>query len=372
VTSAAARYVRDRVRRWRTGSTEGQREVLAVLMALVAVSFVISVVDYDALPLTSYFVWLIVGMLLLRFWFLAVMTTWTAAAAVTAMLLEGPVSGPRTAALLTLGIAVALILYQSSRQRSGLPSPLSEALLSELKERLQSQSALPALPTGWHAETAMIASDGVGYAGDFLVADLDDDRGRLELVLVDVCGKGLGAGPQALQFAGALGGLIGSLPPAELMQAANRFLLRRRLDDSFATAVHVAVDLADGRYSITSAGHPPALRWDEAADVWHIDNARGMAIGIEKDPELTVSEGVLAAGEALLFYTDGVIESPTSDLDSGIDWLRDIARDALHDGGAVGSARRMVDKVARGDDDRAVLVLSRSAGPCGGASTAHG
>jgi hypothetical protein len=328
-------------------------------MVCVAVAFTVSVLDYNVVPFTSYFVWLIVGMLLLRFWFLAVMTTWTALAAVAAMLIDGPVTGPRAAALLTLGVAVALILYQSSRQRSGLPSPLSEALLAELKEGLQSQSALPALPVGWHVETAMIASDGVGYAGDFLVADLDDDRRRFELVLVDVCGKGLGAGPQALQFAGALGGLIGSLPPAELMQAANRFLLRRHLDDSFATAVHVAVDLADGHYSITSAGHPPALRWDAAGDVWHIDNARGMAIGIEADPVLTVSEGVLAAGDALLFYTDGVIESPASDLDAGIDWLRDVARESIHHG-HVGSARRMIDRVERGDDDRAVLVLSRT------------
>ncbi|MCD4525810.1 PP2C family protein-serine/threonine phosphatase [Nocardioides sp. cx-173] len=371
MTSTVSRYVRDRVRRWRTGSTEGQREVLGVLLICVACAFVASVIDYDTVPLTSYFVWLIVGMLLLRFWFLAAMTTCTAAAAVTAMLLDGPVTGPRAAALLTLGVAVALILYQSSRQRSGLPSPLSEALLSELRERLQSQSALPALPDGWHTETAMIASDGVGYAGDFLVADLDEQRRRLELILVDVCGKGLGAGPQALQFAGALGGLIGSLPPGDLMQAANRFLLRRGLDDSFATAVHVALDLDDGRYSITSAGHPPALRWEATADVWHIDNARGMAIGIERDPELMVSEGVLCVGDALLFYTDGVIESPTSDLDSGIDWLRGVARGAIRDGGPVGSAQRIIEQVERGDDDRAVLVLSRT-GPAAGASTARG
>jgi hypothetical protein len=368
------RYVRERVRRWRSGSTEGQREVLAVLMVCVAASFVVSLIDYDLVPFTAFFVWLIVGMLLLRFWFLAVMTSWTALAAVSAMLIDGPVTGPRGAALLTFTVAVALILYQSSRQRSGLPSPLSEALLAELKERLQSQGALPALPPGWHVETAMLASDGVGYAGDFLVADLDDEGRRAELVLVDVCGKGLGAGPQALQFAGALGGLIGSLPPAELMQAANRFLLRRHLDDSFATAVHVAVDLQDGRYSITSAGHPPALRWEAAADVWHIDNARGMAIGIEPDPELTVSEGVLAPGDALLFYTDGVIETPSSDLDSGIDWLRGVAREAIHEG-AVGSAQRMVARVKRGDDDRAVLVLSRTGdptAPTGAASRAGG
>ncbi len=361
MTTPASRYLRDRVRSWRSGSTEGQREVLAALMVGVAVSFVVSVIRYDVMPLTSYLLWLILAMLLLRFTFLAVMTTWTATAGVAAMLLDGPVTGPRGAALVTLGIAVVLILFQSSRQRSGLPSPLSEALLAELKERLQSQGALPPLPDGWHVETAMIASHGVGYAGDFLVADLDDRR-RFELVLVDVCGKGLGAGPQALQFAGALGGLIGSMPPADLMAAANRFLLRRHVDDSFATAVHVLLDLDEGRYSITSAGHPPALRWEPDADRWRPDNARGTAIGIVPDPELTVSEGVLGPGEALLFYTDGVVESRTSDLDTGIDWLRDVARNAIRQG-PVGAAGRIIGRVERGDDDRAVLLLSRSPAP---------
>ena len=367
MTNSASRYAHERVRSWRTGSTAGQREVLGLLMAGVALSFVVSVLRYDLMPLTSYFVWLILGMLLLRFRYLAVMTTWTALAAVTALLLDGPVTGPRAAALVTLGIAVALILFQSSRQRSGLPSPLSEALLHELRERLQAQGTIPPLPAGWHVESAMVAAHGVFYAGDFLVADLDVDRHRLEMVLVDVCGKGLGAGPQALQFAGALGGLIGSMPPVELMAAANRFLLRRRLDDSFATAVHVLVDLDDGSYTITSAGHPPALRWEDDADHWQIDNARGMALGVMPEPDLTVSEGVLRPGDALLFYTDGVVESRTTDLDTGIDWLRVVARDAIRKG-AVGSTGRMIARVERGDDDRAVLLLSRTEP----ASTARG
>src|SRR5690606_36416732 len=121
------------------------------------------------------------------------------------------------------------------------------------------------------------------YAGDFFVADLVEGR-SLEMVLVDVCGKGVAVGPQALQFAGALGGLLGSLPPRRLMLAANRFLLRQQSDESFSTAVHLRVDLRTGEYTITSAGHPPALRWDAAAAEWRVDNARGTALGITAEP----------------------------------------------------------------------------------------
>src|SRR5205085_9417816 len=104
--------------------------------------------------------------------------------------------------------------------------------------------------------------------------------------------------------AGALGGLIGALPPDQLFRAANDFLLRQGLDESFATAVHLILDLEDGSYVITSAGHPPALRWDLPAGEWVIDNARGTALGITSEPELQTSDGKLFAGEALLFYTD--------------------------------------------------------------------
>ena len=63
----------------------------------------------------------------------------------------------------------------------------------DLRDRLQAQSKIPPLPAGWDSQSAMIASHGVTYAGDFLVADLSEDRKQLEVILVDVCGKGIGA-----------------------------------------------------------------------------------------------------------------------------------------------------------------------------------
>ena len=227
-------------------------------------------------------------------------------------------------------VAVLLVLYVAGRLRSALPSTLSEALLGDLKGRLQAQGQIPPLPEGWQSQSAMLASDGVGYAGDFLVADLREDR-QLEVILVDVCGKGTGAGPAALQFAGALGGLIGALPPEELFRAANDFLLRQNDDESFATAVHLLVDLEGGGYQITSAGHPPALRLDLPSGEWLIDNARGTALGVLADPELHVSHGRLFPGEALLFYTDGVVEDRSAHIDVGIAWLQRAAREAIGD-----------------------------------------
>lgn len=350
---------------WRSGSWDSQVRVLALLCAGVLLAGVVSWHRYDALPATAYFVWLLVGMLTLRFQPLVVLTALALVVALTVMVHDGEVTGAQVSVTASLLLSAALILFQSSRQRSGLPGPLSEALLAELKGRLQAQGKVPPLPAGWTAQSAMLASHGAGYAGDFLVADVSEDGRRLEMVLVDVCGKGVAVGPQALQFAGALGGLIGALPPQDLLRAANAFLLRQQSEESFATAVHVLVDLRTGCWTVTSAGHPPALRYDAPSGArdgsWLVDGARGTALGVVPDPELHGSTGTLEPGDALMFYTDGVVESRDADLDDGIAWLQRTATEAVSRG-FDGAARRIVDQVARGDDDRAVLVLHRVAG----------
>lgn len=355
----AAGYLHAQVAQWQSGTRKGQTQVALVMLAIIAVSFVVSVTAPEWMPLAAYFVWLPVAMLLLRFRPLVVVSAANATAGLLGLAINGPLTGSRAVAMGAFVIAVLLVLVVASRQRSGLPAMLSEAFLVDLRDRLQAQGKIPPLPEGWHSQSAMIAAHGVAYAGDFLVADLSEDRRRLEVILVDVCGKGTEAGPAALQFAGALGGLIGALPPRELFRAANAFLIRQGDDEAFATAVHLLVDLERGSYQITSAGHPPALRWDLPSRAWVIDNARGTALGVMREPELHVSEGRLLPGEALMFYTDGVVEARGSHIDAGIAWLQGVALDAVGPGFR-GAARRIIEQVESGDDDRAVLILSRS------------
>ena len=354
--SALRRYLADPAAIWRTGTQQSQVLTLGVLLLGVVLCFAVSVARYALMPFTAYYVWLLLGMLLLRFRPLVLLSGIVLVAATTAMLLDPPLTGARITAFLTFLVSLSLILFASSRQHSGLPGPVSEAMLTDLKSRLQSQGTIPPLPEAWRSQSAMIAASGVGFGGDFLVAHLTEDDRRLELILVDVCGKGVGAASRALQFGGALGGLIGALPPQGLFEAANDFLLRQRSDETFATAVHVTLDLATGDYGLTSAGHPPALVWSASADRWRVDGARGTALGIVPRPEMHHTHGRLEPGDALMFYTDGVVETRHTDLDAGIAWLQQEAARAISDGfdGAVG---RIISKVSRGDDDRAVLIL---------------
>lgn len=232
----------------------------------------------------------------------------------------------------------------------------SDAFLAALRERLQRQSRVPELPAGWRTESAMLPADGFGYGGDFFVAHIDE--GVLQMVLVDVCGHGPSAVPDAVQFAGALGALVLSLPPSAVMDAANAYVSRRGHPEGFTTAVQVTVRFATGEYRIRSAGHPPVMRWCAGSTGWVVDGARGTALGVTEPVSLGVTEGVLPPGEALMFYTDGLVEARGHDIDDGIRQLQGIARNAVVDG-FTGAPQRILAGLPRGEDDRAVLMLRR-------------
>ncbi|MGH3459025.1 MAG: PP2C family protein-serine/threonine phosphatase [Aeromicrobium sp.] len=321
-----------------------------------------SLVNYNIVPVAIYVLPLLLGSFMLRYRPLLVLVavvTVCATATVTRETLANGWLAPRMSNIVMLALVAVIVLYASTRYRSGLPGPLSEAMLVELNDRLQHQGVVPALPNGWRSQSAVLSAGGSKFAGDFLVANLSEDETYLEMVLVDVCGKGVGAGTQSLQFAGALSGLIGSLPPLGLFSAANDFLLRQRWDEGFATAVHVLVRLDTGEYSVISAGHPPAMRWVDRQSLWHVDTARGTALGVLERPDFQRSVGVIEPGDALMFYTDGVIEDRVRDVRSGIDWLRATAGRVVMTSGFDDAPKRILAHVSDGDDDRAVLVIDR-------------
>ncbi|MGI9085818.1 MAG: PP2C family protein-serine/threonine phosphatase [Aeromicrobium sp.] len=360
--SALAAFIDEKALAWRYGTRRGQFFAMAVL-ALISVGIMVaSLMSYNLFPVATYVLPLLLGSITLRYQPLLLFVGLVAACAAVTVTRETIVNGwlaPRMSNIIMLVLVAVIVLFAASRYRSGLPGQMGEAMLVDLNERLQVQGIVPTLPNGWQSQSAMLSAGGAKFAGDFLVANLSDDQSQLEMVLVDVCGKGVGAGTQSLQFAGALGGLIGSLPPLGLFSAANDFLLRQRWDEGFATAVHVLVDLDSGAFSVINAGHPPALRWSDRQSLWNVDGARGTALGVLDRPDFVRSTGVIEPGDALMFYTDGVVESRVRDVRSGIDWLRGIAGRVILADGFEDAPRRILAHVTGGDDDRAVLVLSR-------------
>lgn len=251
-----------------------------------------------------------------------------------------------------------ILLTSFRRSRLGVGGAQGESMLVDLRDRILSQSSIPPLPLGFHAETALRSAGGTPFAGDFMVAVRPPESNRFEAVVVDVSGKGEEAGTRALLLAGALGGLIGALPPAEFLPAANDYLLRQDWDEGFATAVHLSLDLDSGGYEIRNAGHPPAAHRVAGSGRWQLRSEQGPALGLLDGVDFPVVAGELRAGDAIMLYTDGLVETPDKDIGLGIDRMLGQA-DQLLRGDFTGGAERLIRALGSRNDDRALMLVYR-------------
>lgn len=260
---------------------------------------------------------------------------------------------------LVVAMATVLVVVSWRRNRLGVAGLLGDSLLLDLQDRINRQGAVPALPADWYLDVATRSSGGTSFAGDFLVGHRDVAGRRLSLVLVDVSGKGVGAGTRSLLLAGAFGGLLGAMEPQEFLPAANGFVLRQNWDEGFATAVHLCLDLADGSYELRAAGHPPAIQFRSGAGVWTVqDKAEGPVLGLVAHAEFKPTTGQLGTGDVLMLYTDGVVERPSRDIGLGIDKLIGEGERLLRTGFR-DSALGLVTKLGAASDDCALAIVHR-------------
>jgi Stage II sporulation protein E (SpoIIE) len=254
-------------------------------------------------------------------------------------------------------LAFIIMLASFRRSRLGIAGSMGESMLAELSDRIQGQGVLPDLPTPWHAESVIRSAGGTRYAGDFFVVG-GTETGRLDVAVVDVSGKGDRAGSRALLLAGAMGGLVNAVEPPEFLPATNTYLINHPWQDGFATAVHLSVDMASGAFRIWTAGHPPALHWRAGAGRWTPLESEGPMLGLVEDADFLPAGGVLRSGDALLLYTDGMVETRHSDIGIGIDRLIGQAERRLRSK-FEGGAKTLVESTGSRGDDRALLLVWR-------------
>lgn len=329
----------------------------AWLVLLIAGTFAVvifALFSESVFPLSAFVLPLLVGQLVLerrRFIVLVVVVLGCCVATVG-------VFGADPVRLVTLAViagAALLLTFASHRSALGGRRGLGEAMLIDLRDRLHTQSELPPLPEQWYAQALMRSAGGDQFAGDFIVASRTG-QSRLEVVVVDVSGKGLAAGTRALQLSGALGGLLGALPPERFLPAANAYLIRQSWDEGFATAAHLTIALDTGDFALRTAGHPPGLQYHAGSGTWQLLESGGPALGLLHDGEFHPARGCLRTGDSLLLYTDGLVETPERDFRLGIDKLLGEAERLLGTGWD-DSAQRLLDRLESSHDDRAILLL---------------
>ncbi|WP_254406163.1 SpoIIE family protein phosphatase [Streptomyces sp. AC627_RSS907] len=181
------------------------------------------------------------------------------------------------------------------------------------------------------------APAGSQVGGDWYDAfELKD--GTLALVIGDVVGHDLTAAAGMAQLHGILRSLAWDRtgPPGSVAD---------RLDDAMpvitsvplATLVlaRVVGDPDSGPWTLqwTSAGHPPPLLLTQDGQARYLEAGQGLLLGTGPLPGTSrpTATRPLPPGSTLLLYTDGLIETPGSDLDTGLRRLRRHALTLAHE-----------------------------------------
>ena len=158
---------------------------------------------------------------------------------------------------------------------------------------------------GWQLATHWQPARSVG--GDFYdFVPLSD--GRLMITIGDVTDKGV---PAALVMASTRTVLRGAaerlVSPGEILRRANDVLQPDMPPKMFVTCLCAVLELRTGRMQYANAGHNAAQQRTKDGVVEL--RARGMPLGLMPGMDYEVKETVLAQGDTVLMYSDGLVEA---------------------------------------------------------------
>ncbi len=255
--------------------------------------------------------------------------------------------------------------------------PWQQRLEAEMRERERveqelgvartiQQASLPKqVPTleGWHISPYYRPAREVG--GDFYdFLELDDVR--LGIVMGDATGKGV---PAALVMASARSMLravaqASNYSPGDVLGRVNDSLVADIPPNMFVTCFYAILDPKRGSLSYANAGHDlPYVR--RAGDCEEL-RATGMPLGLMPGMSYEEKEIVLDAGEAVFFYTDGLVEAHAPDGEMfGFPRLRALicehAEEGRLEGVLLDELHSFVGESWEQEDDITLLTLKRSA-----------
>jgi serine phosphatase RsbU (regulator of sigma subunit) len=219
---------------------------------------------------------------------------------------------------------------------------------------------LPAIPGVQVAARYRPAGRGNEVGGDFFDV-FETDDGEWALVIGDVCGKGVGAAAvTGLARHTLRAAAMREKRPNDVLEVLNQAILRADVEERFCTALFVRLLPGEEvrELELSSGGHPTPVVLRASGEVVPVP-CPGMLIGLFEDADLHNCTVTLRSGDALVMYTDGVVEGKEPDI--GEDALRSVLESCQGmDAAAIGATiERQVVASQDGDpaDDIAVLVL---------------
>ena len=193
--------------------------------------------------------------------------------------------------------------HLSEKERRQLEQELE---LSQAVQRAMLPQEMPAIPG---VELAAFSRPAQIVGGDYFDFFKFQD-GAHGLAIADVMGHGMSASLLVTSLQTALRSLVPEdRSPSEVIQRMNHFYLHNVNYPTFVTLTLGRYDPAAHTLTYCNAGHNPPAHWRSQERRMEWLRPTGPAIGIVEDSRYSLATANLSAGDALLFYTDGVTEA---------------------------------------------------------------
>lgn len=175
----------------------------------------------------------------------------------------------------------------------------------------------PAIPGLSTASRYRPATQGAGVGGDwFDLIPLGADR--VGVLIGDVMGRGLEAAAVMGQLRSAAHALAKTgMPPKALMQALDSCVADLDVPDQLVTCCYVVICPDAGNVTACSAGHLPVLIAASDGSVSRLPCPVNAPLGVG-GVLYEQSRTPMAPGSTLVLYTDGLIETPGSDIEERV------------------------------------------------------
>ena len=133
---------------------------------------------------------------------------------------------------------------------------------------------------------------------------------KLALVIGDVAGHGMASGLLLSGIRSCLYLLAEDLgAPVGVLDRLNRMVRRTTDKRTYVTLLCAVLDRAEGTLTVAAAGHPPVLHYDPKTGQFDEMGEGALPLGTALDATFEETRRPLAAGDLLVFYTDGLVEA---------------------------------------------------------------
>ncbi|MGA9382886.1 MAG: PP2C family protein-serine/threonine phosphatase [Phormidium sp.] len=140
---------------------------------------------------------------------------------------------------------------------------------------------------------------------------MTSDQGRWGIVIGDVMGKGVPAGLIMTMTRGMLRAeVLNGHTPGRILQHLNQVMFADlETSHRFVTLFYSEYDLQTGILSYSNAAHNPPLLWQASSNFVRRLDTLGMLIGLDSNSQYEEGQVQLAAGDTIIYYTDGFTEA---------------------------------------------------------------